>query len=1032
MTVRCPICQRELDVPPLSTETAFEDRTRSRVTCPNCGVVELPDLSPTLGFSHAADDRAGSIVSHFKLVRRLGAGTFGEVWLARDVNLGRNVALKLPRLEGQESTFLMFEAQTAASLRHPHIVPVYEVGSDRDQVFIACEFIDGSTLEDLLSRGRPTEKRTVELLIPIALALHYAHTQGVVHRDVKPSNILLNQDEVPFVADFGIAKRIHADVTISQEGRVIGTAKYMSPEQAGGKSSETGPRSDVYSLGVMLFEMLTGEVPFRGNLQAILRQKIEEDPPSPRTLMPTVSRDLETISLKCLERESARRYGSALEVAEELQRVQTGEPIQARPITSVERAWRWCRRRPAISGLVAGLFLSLSLGLTGVSYYWLRAEDNRRLAERNAAAALHSLYHSWMNLAAVHLGNGDIAGVQDMLARVEAVPEMASSRGFETDYFESLTRRLTPIANLGDTITDVAISRDGTLCAAVGQSGEIQVWDARTGTLVRTLSVPGEVRFSSIDFAPNSSALVSGSGDGYIRMWEPLRDDRPTLEREHGPPVALVRFAPKGDLVLSVGVRGAVRLWDPQSGERRFAIPTGQGRVPRDVRISHDSQRLYVATQEGELRIWPLDHSQPEPTVPERQDKLPENLESLALSDDGELLVTGNYSGKLTIRSLRDHSQTSLQMTVGRIDELEFLKNSHLLTFVSADGRLHVYDVDRQRELSSLSTHAQTSGTMARAADGQALVVGGGDGSLMLVRASDLQTPTMLWQDSAVRAVGFLANGSLLAIDESHEVRVWDTGTAEFESLSALVEHKLLRFSIQPEGPLVAFVGTGPGVVLWDSRARTIVHEVPISATGAVAVLFSPSGQELTVATRKGPLLVYRTGDWTRPFLERDVPDSKVTALAYTPDGRLLVVARDNRKISFLDAQTGRPAWADLSLAAEPSALAFCDHGRRLAIATAIGEIHLWDVATQQTGAMLRGHTGKINALASLPGRPTLLSGGRDRHLKLWDLESKELVAPLAGHTKQIFAITASSDGRTIASAGLLGDIRLWRAGATK
>jgi serine/threonine protein kinase len=344
MLIRCPNCQHPIELgsrePTVgSSEVLHTVHSIASVHCPNCGLVQLPlERDETVTYQSILDRREETRVAHFSLVRLLGQGASGQVWLAEDVILGRRVALKLPVSRGGEAANLLHEARTAAHLRHQNIVSVHEVGSEKEQVFIASEYIEGLTLRDLLSAGTPALSESVALIVAVAKALHYAHEQGIVHRDVKPGNIIINAEGQPFVTDFGLAKRISKDETISSEGQVLGTARYMSPEQASGLTRETDRRADVYAIGVILFG---------GNIRALLHQKTCEDAPSPRKLTPTLPRDLETICLKCLEREPGKRYQSAAEVAEELQRFSAGEPIKARPISFAERGWRWCRRRPA-------------------------------------------------------------------------------------------------------------------------------------------------------------------------------------------------------------------------------------------------------------------------------------------------------------------------------------------------------------------------------------------------------------------------------------------------------------------------------------------------------------------------------------------------------------------------------------------------------------------------------------------------------------------------------------------------------------
>jgi tRNA A-37 threonylcarbamoyl transferase component Bud32 len=291
-------------------------------------------------------------IGRFQLIARLGVGAFGTVWKARDVDLDRVVAVKIPR-KGQLSALdieqFFREARAAAQLRHPNIVAVHEVGREGDTVFIVCDLVRGVELSDWLTAVRPSSRESVAVCLKIALALEHAHRHGIIHRDLKPSNVMVDDDGEPRIMDFGLAKRDAEEITMTVDGQILGTPAYMSPEQAGGQSHWTDRRTDVYSLGVILFRMLTGDLPFRGNAQMQVFQRLKLDPPDPRTLNRNIPRDVATICLKCLERDPNRRYASASALADDCARFLEGRPIVARPISRSARLVRWARRRPALA-----------------------------------------------------------------------------------------------------------------------------------------------------------------------------------------------------------------------------------------------------------------------------------------------------------------------------------------------------------------------------------------------------------------------------------------------------------------------------------------------------------------------------------------------------------------------------------------------------------------------------------------------------------------------------------------------------------
>ena len=377
MQIRCPDCLQAIEVDDTVSLTA--------TLCNSCGV-EFQLIDETL------NDTEIQSVGHFELLHEVGRGAGGSVWKARDTKLDRTVAVKLPRTGGLGSTHqnqLLREAQAVAQLNHPNIVRVHEVGRNAEGIYIVSDFVSGITLEAKSKSERMSPRKVAKLLVAVCDALFHAHQLGVVHRDMKPSNIMLDEDGQPQVIDFGLAKRDAVDATMTIEGKLLGTPAYMPPEQARGEGFAVDCRADIYSLGVILYELLANELPFRGTVRMLLQQVIHNAAPDPRTLNSSISKDLATICLKCLEKDPVARYQSCDELGEDLQAWLDHKAIKARPIGELGRFKRWCQRRPVVAALTSLIVFVVLCGI-GVSSYFgfaaVREAENARGAEREAKA----------------------------------------------------------------------------------------------------------------------------------------------------------------------------------------------------------------------------------------------------------------------------------------------------------------------------------------------------------------------------------------------------------------------------------------------------------------------------------------------------------------------------------------------------------------------------------------------------------------------------------------------------------------------
>lgn len=991
-------------------------------------------------------------LSGYSLLGRIGQGSGGVVWRALQLSTGRLVALKLLNLPvgGSHRAKVRFEREVelTARLRHPDIACVYESRIDRHAPFYAMELIDGLPLDQYVRRQGLTRERILRLMARICRAVQYAHEQGVIHRDLKPSNILVSADGAPHVLDFGLARALFAsegDSTLTLQGEVAGTLGFMSPQQACGATEAVDTRADVYSLGAILYLLLTGSPPYdlSGALHETLGRIAEGQVRPPRQICPDLGAETEALLLKALAREPERRYAMAGALADDIERLLRGDPLAARPPSLRYLLGRRLRKhRLAVAAAAMGL-LSVA-GLASFAYTRITLERNRAQAsERNAqferAAAQAETRLAQQRLAEAQIAEGNALGGQGQWVQAKvlyrqallAVPD-SSPIAADADLcllkaYQFAPPPLNVLVGHQGPATAAAFSSDGWRALTGGADRTVRLWDLPTGRLLRCFLGHQDV-VTCLAFAPDGRTALSGSRDGTIRLWD-LQTGRQIRRAGCSPTLTRLAFSRDGRRAVFCAADGQPVSWDLQGEHQILSQATGTATWSGPAQPTGADPAEWLSAVGGILYVWDGSSG----AVRRQWHAHADMVGALAVSADGALCASG----------------------AREVD--------------SAGGNIRIWRTATGERAQAFAGHLGGTERLAFNPAGTQLLSSGQDGVVHIWTLGQSASPRTVWGDDHPLKIGAFSPDRQLALCCGADGTVQlcdlrDQGSGQ--AVVCQVDPPLRSMAVSRDGRYLAVGGRG-AVQVFEASSRTLVRVMPVYASTVQAVDFSEDGQQLLFGTSLGD--VYLAALNPNGGIRRlGAHDADVRSVAFCPGCRLAVSINGNgAKLWDLGSgqqvgSTGTQATlnAGLGLAADGrTGWAMTVHGRlmRYDLPTGRGSVGpqfnvprdlssnavflgnpprvvfachttilVCDVTTGATLLTLGGHAGRVRSLAISPSGRQLASGSEDGLIKLWDLSGGTERQTLPAQLSPVISLAYSPAGDRLYSATEDGTVKQW------